>query len=1208
MKNYFKALLDKKTNVILLILALNIFIAIAGYFYYINEENGLRQAQYEELKAVAELKENQLAQWQKERTADAYVASHSSIFINEIELLLKNKISTKNLEYIKEHIKNIKEQYGYKDVLISSDAGDIFLSTNSEGKHVDSLVLSKINETVKSNQIVHSGFYLCNLDDVIHYDVIAQLKNKFGKSVAFLILRVDPNQYLYPLIRQWPTKSETSETQLLRLEGDSILFLNELRYQKNTALNLRIPISNRDIPAVAAAKGYSGIFEGVDYKGVDVFAYVTPIKDTQWFIVTKIDKAELYEDLYYEAASIFTFVILLILFLTAGLSFIYSHHQKNIYAKLWKAEEEFKTTLYCIGDAVITTNKYGTVNYMNPVAEQLTGWKEADAKNKPLEKVFNIINEETRKIVENPVDKILREGIIVGLANHTLLISKDGKEIPIADSGAPIISNENELAGIVLVFRDQTKEYEAQKAIKESEKKYRELFENMMEGFAYCKMLYENGEPVDFIYLDVNQRFENLTGIKNVVGKKVSEVIPGIRDTDPELFKIYGEVSLTGEPKNFEIFIDSLKMWFSVSVYSAWKEYFVAVFDIITERKFAEEIIKKSELFFRTTLYSIGDAVITTDNFGKIQQINFVAEKITGWKEHEAKGRQLEEVFEIINEETKMKVENSVQKVLQDGNLVGLTNHTLVVSRDGREIPILESGSPIKGEDGSIMGVVLVFKDQTLEHERQKQIRESEAKFRKIFETTFEGIYVSDNEENIISVNPRMEEMLGYSVNELIGKKFRELLPDEELKDHYSKIERRKLGISETYERKLLKKNGSIVYTFVSATPQFDSKANYAGSFGMFTDITENKLAEEELRKLFHGVEQSPTVILISDKNGVIEYVNPKFCEVTGYSYAEVIGQNPRILKSGNKSKEDYKELWDTVLSGNIWKGEFQNRKKNGELYWESSSISPIKNDAGKITHFIAIKEDITDQKLLIKELRAAKEKAEEMNKVKSNFFANMSHELRTPFIGIMGYAYLLKEIIVDEETLEMVNGIITGSERLTDTLTKILEVTKLEFDKTEVFIENVNVSEIIERVYKQFVIVAERKNLAFYKSIHFDTQHVRTDKKLVTEILDNLVNNAVKYTLNGSIEISGKIKKNNNEKHLILEVRDTGIGIAKDKQEIIWEEFRQASEGTTRSFQGTGLGLSIAKKYVGLLGGKIYVQSVLNEGSTFVVELPIKE
>ena len=226
------------------------------------------------------------------------------------------------------------------------------------------------------------------------------------------------------------------------------------------------------------------------------------------------------------------------------------------------------------------------------------------------------------------------------------------------------------------------------------------------------------------------------------------------------------------------------------------------------------------------------------------------------------------------------------------------------------------------------------------------------------------------------------------------------------------------------------------------------------------------------------------------------------------------------------------------------------------------------------------------------------------MNKIKSNFFANMSHELRTPFVGIMGYASMLLEKVTDPESIELVSGIITGSERLTDTLTKILDVTKLEFDKTEVYISEESIAEIIEKVYYQFVKAAEKKGLSFTKKILFESLLIKTDKKLLTEIINNLVSNAIKYTDEGWIIISAEIQQKNNDRFLLIKVSDSGIGIPKDKESIIWQEFRQVSEGSTRSFQGTGLGLSIAKKYTELLGGKIYLSNSGSKGSTFVVEL----
>ncbi len=273
--------------------------------------------------------------------------------------------------------------------------------------------------------------------------------------------------------------------------------------------------------------------------------------------------------------------------------------RKQAEEALRMSEERHRITLMSVGDGVIATDDQGKVELMNPVTETLTGWSQDEARGRPLEEVFRIVNEKTRKDVENPVRRVMREGLVVGLANHTLLIARDGTERPIADSGAPIRNERNEINGVVLVFRDQTEERAAERALHESEERYRSLFQNMREGIAYCKMIFENGEARDFVYLSVNGSFETLTGLKGVAGKRVSEVIPGIRETDPGLFHIYGRVALTGAPEKFETFVEALHQWFSISVYCPERGYFVAVFDVITERKRAEEEREKLEAQFR---------------------------------------------------------------------------------------------------------------------------------------------------------------------------------------------------------------------------------------------------------------------------------------------------------------------------------------------------------------------------------------------------------------------------------------------------------------------------------------------------------------------------------------------------------------------------------------------------------------------------------
>jgi len=269
-----------------------------------------------------------------------------------------------------------------------------------------------------------------------------------------------------------------------------------------------------------------------------------------------------------------------------------------------RQREWLQVTVQSIGDGVITTDAAGKITSLNPVAQELTGWKVAEAQGRPLAEVFNIINEESRKPGPNPVERVLREGKVVALANHTTLISRDGQERPIDDSAAPIKDEQGRTLGVVMVFHDVTERRRAEAALRESERQYRSLFEHMLGGFAYCRMLYDNASPRDFIYLNVNQAFERLTGLKDVVGKKVSEVIPGVHQSNPELLRIYGRAAQTGEPARFETYLEPLGVWFAVSVYSPQKDHFVAVFDNITERKQKEIELQK----LNRTLKALGQS------------------------------------------------------------------------------------------------------------------------------------------------------------------------------------------------------------------------------------------------------------------------------------------------------------------------------------------------------------------------------------------------------------------------------------------------------------------------------------------------------------------------------------------------------------------------------------------------------------------------
>ncbi|MDX9712625.1 MAG: PAS domain S-box protein [Ignavibacteriaceae bacterium] len=367
----------------------------------------------------------------------------------------------------------------------------------------------------------------------------------------------------------------------------------------------------------------------------------------------------------------------------------------------------------------------------------------------------------------------------------------------------------------------------------------------------------------------------------------------------------------------------------------------------------------------------------------------------------------------------------------------------------------------------------------------------------------------------------------------------------------------------------------------------------------------QHKRAEEESQKLTKAIIQSPASILITDPNGVIEYVNPKFTEISGYSLEEVKGKTPNIVQSDEHDKRFFAHLWKTISSGKDWHGEIKNRKKNGDFYWETSIISPILNEEGKITNYLAINEDITEKKKMIEELIIAKEKAEEMNRVKSSFFANMSHELRTPMVGILGFSeMLMDEFKNNPDFLTMIKSINTSGHRLLETLNMILNISKLEAAKVEPVLSTTNIIPIIRESFQFFESAAFKKNLNYALNIAVDEVLCSVDSFLFLSIMNNLINNAIKFTSYGSITVT--VETLNND--VSISVSDSGVGISREKLNLIWEEFRQASEGYNRSFEGTGLGLTISKRYTELMNGKIYVESVIDKGTTFTITFPLIE
>lgn len=496
-------------------------------------------------------------------------------------------------------------------------------------------------------------------------------------------------------------------------------------------------------------------------------------------------------------------------------------------------------------------------------------------------------------------------------------------------------------------------------------------------------------------------------------------------------------------------------------------------------------------------------------------------------------------------------------------------------------------------------------KDHYILHQLNLKLSESEEKYKAVVEQSPEIMFIHQNGK-LLFANQHFYEITGYNAQELETLSVFELISEDEKEKIISMARERLKGKrqQDSYELKALNKNKEVIYLNMSFNRI--TYNNQTAILGIGNDISARKANLETIKKLTAAIEQSPIMILIANKEGTIEYVNPAFSQITGYPFDEAVGNYPNILSSGEVNVHIYRELWQTILNGQIWRGELPNKKKNGEMYWESLVISPILDEKNRITHFVAIMEDISQRKIIEDALHQREEALHQANVTKDKFFSIIAHDLKNPFNAILGFSSLLMaeyDNITDAEKRSYIENITMAANSTYRLLENLLEWSRTQTGKIKFVPAIFDLNAVINEIMSLHQTQASRKGIKLISEVPFNTM-VFADKNMVRTVLRNLFSNAVKFSASGEVRISARQGDNSTE----VCIADKGVGIPDDGLEKLFRLDEQYLAEGTEYEKGTGLGLILSKEFITKHGGKIWAESKKNVGSKFYFTLPSHE